>query len=122
MRPAAAVPVERLDDWIKKLNSEDFRVRSRATDELRMLGPAAEKALMRARENNPPLETSRRLDRLIADVYRSGEWRRLMASIKLLEEIRTPAALGLLVHLSKGDPQSRMTQEASDAFRRATSE
>jgi WD40 repeat protein len=118
MLPTPAVPAQRVEDLIKKLDSGNFQVRDQALQELQKLGLAAEKAILQARENKPALETKRRLDLLIAELNTGGEWRRAWTALKLLEEFRTPEARELLESLSKGNPDSRLTRQASEALQR----
>jgi WD40 repeat protein len=119
LKPTPQIPAERATDLLGKLDSENFQLRDQAFKELKKIGLAAEKALHQARKNNPSLETSRRLDLLIAEFARDANWRQAMIGVQLLEDFSTPPACAILESLSKGDPDSRLTEEAGAAWRRA---
>jgi hypothetical protein len=121
LRPAAAVPAERLRKLLADLDSEAFAVREAARKELHDLGDLAEQALRKALEGNPSLETRKRIEALL-DVSplpaRSPEVLRRLRAIQALEQIGTPAARQLLQHLAEGAPSARETREARAALQR----
>src|SRR5262249_29075083 len=66
LKPVTAADPQRLAELIKQLDSDMFKVRDAANQELKKLGLAAEKALRQAAKNKPSLETSQRIDKLLA--------------------------------------------------------
>lgn len=118
LKPAAPVSAKQLNELIEKLNSNNFQVREQAWKALHKLGGTAEDALRDARRKNNPLETNRRIDLLIAEIESGGEWRRLVAGVKLLEEYNTPASRAILERLDKNVTHARLVREAEAALRR----
>jgi WD40 repeat protein len=116
LKPTTAAPAERLADLIDKLDNESFQVREQAAQELKALGLAAEKALLRAARNKPSPEAAKRIDRLLADA--GADWQRTLTALKLLEELPPAMARELLQTLAKGDPDSRLTHEADRMLQR----
>lgn len=115
---AAAMTADRLGDLIKKLDNDSFQVREQATQELKQLGAAAEKALRRAAQNSPSLEASKRIENLLADLDPGADWQRTRTALQLLQELPLATARELLQKLAKGDPDSRLTREAKTILQR----
>jgi WD40 repeat protein len=118
LKPAAPAPAERMAELIKQLDSEVFKVRDHAAQELKKLGLAAEKALRQAAKNKPSLETSQRIDKLLAELDSGAEWQQTLTALKLLEDLPAAGARELLEGLAKGDPDSRLTRETSAILQR----
>jgi WD40 repeat protein len=116
LKPAAATSADSLAELIKKLDSDSFNVREQAGQELQQYGLAAEKALRQAAKNKPSAEASRRIDKLLADL--DGVWVQTLVALKLLEELPPASARPLLENMIKGDPDSRLTREASVLLQR----
>jgi hypothetical protein len=116
LKPAAAPSADSLAELIKKLDSDSFNVREQAGHELQQYGLAAEKALRQAAKNKPSAEASRRIDKLLADL--DGVWVQTLVALKLLEELPPASARPLLENMIKGDPDSRLTREASVLLQR----
>jgi RNA polymerase sigma factor (sigma-70 family) len=125
VRPVAVLAPEKLQRWIKDLDSADFTQREQATAELAKLGHVAEPALMKALEDRPPLEARRRieglLDKLPTEEPTSGEELRRLRAVELLERLAQPEADDLLQVLSEGAGGARLTQEARAALERRRS-
>jgi WD40 repeat protein len=124
LRPAAA-PARRLqrqmDDWLTKLDDDDFDVRERATQELEKLGHLAGPPLRRALQGGPTPEKRRRAQRLLARLARlpfPPEDLRPLRAAEALEHIGTPQARRLLQVLAAGDPDARLTRQAGEAVQR----
>lgn len=104
---------------IADLDSENFKVRQRATEELTKFGDAIIPDLRRALEGKPPLEKRRRVQQLLE---RASAWtpRRLREhrAIQALEHIGTPAAKDVLRALADGAAETLPAQEAQAALRR----
>jgi RNA polymerase sigma factor (sigma-70 family) len=113
-----AKPIARL---IADLDSDDFKVREKATRELTTLGDAAMPELRRALEKQPPLEMRRRIQQLLDQ---TSDWTperlRDHRAIQTLEHMGTPAARTVLATLAAGAPGARRTEEARAALRRVT--
>jgi RNA polymerase sigma factor (sigma-70 family) len=114
-RPDAAVVARLLAD----LDSDDFMVRQRATEELSKFGDAIVADLRRALAKRPALEVRRRIQQLLDQTH---DWKadrlRDHRAIQALEHIGTPAAQEVLEALAKGAPGARRTEEAQAALRR----
>ena len=89
--------------------------------ELAKVGADAEQALRRALEGRPSAEVRRDATALLSRipaVLPSPEDLRRGRALPVLELVGTPEARRLLETLSRGAPESRLTQEASAALRR----
>jgi RNA polymerase sigma factor (sigma-70 family) len=111
-------PAARVRKLIADLGGQDFTVREAAGRELRQLGPRAEAALRGALKDKPDLETTRRIEELLADIARSPQTLRLTRAVSALELAGTDGARGLLEVLAKGPPEERLTREARAALGR----
>jgi WD40 repeat protein len=122
VRAASAPPPERLDKLITDLESDRFADRQKATRELEDLGELAEPALRVALARKPPLEASRRLERLLArcgpGAVPAGERLRSLRALMVLEQIGTPEAREMLRILARGAAAARLTREARAALDR----
>jgi hypothetical protein len=126
VRPVAVLtPLEKLQGWIKDLDSGNFTQRQRATAELAKLGYLAEPALKKALEGRPSLEARRRieglLDKLPTEEPTSGEDLRGLRAVELLERLAQPEADALLQALWEGAGGARLTREARAALERRRS-
>jgi hypothetical protein len=125
VRPVPAVAPEKLQAWIKDLDSDDFAQRQQATAELAKLGCLAEPALKKAQEDRPSLEARRRiaslLDKRSTEEPTSGEELRGLRAVELLERLAQPEADELLQALSEGARGARLTREARSALERRRS-
>jgi hypothetical protein len=108
--------------WVQDLNSDDFAVRQKSTDELTKLGEAAEQQLRQALESQPPVETERSLRQLLDRLgNNSPHLLQQSRALELLERINTPEARQLLQKLATGAPEARLTREAKAALERLAS-
>jgi RNA polymerase sigma factor (sigma-70 family) len=125
VRPVAGVAPEKLQRWIKDLDSDAFTQREQATAELAKLGSLAEPTLKKALEDRPSQETRRRiadlLDRLPTEDPTSGEELRGLRAVELLERLAQPDADKQLQALSEGADGARLTREARAALERRRS-
>src|SRR5205085_1083644 len=109
----------KLSKLIADLDSEEFTVRDKAATELAKLGVLAEPALKKALTAKPSLEVRRRIESLLEPFEKwpgmpLDAWR----ALAVLERIGSDDARQLLKGLSEGDPDSRLTREASAALER----
>ncbi|MHB1424185.1 MAG: sigma-70 family RNA polymerase sigma factor [Gemmataceae bacterium] len=114
-RPDAKI-VSRL---IAELDSDEFVVRQKATDELSKLGDAIAPALRDALQGKPSLEVRRRMQQLL-DQTRDWTPQRLRdhRAIQALEHIGTRQAKEVLRALAEGAPEARLTEEAKATLHR----
>jgi hypothetical protein len=119
--PARAADPEQLRRLIVDLDSEQFALRKAASEELRRFDLLAEATLRMARDGKPSLESRRRIEELLT-VYRgpavSGETRRAVRAIAVLEHMGSEGSRHLLAKLAAGAPEARMTREAKVSIRR----
>jgi hypothetical protein len=125
LRPvAAAVPPEKLQAWIKDLDSENFTKRQQATAELGKLGHLAEPALKKALEDRPSLEARKRIEGLLDKLPEeptSAEELCTLRAVELLERLAQTEADQLLQALSEGAAGALLTREARAALERRRS-
>jgi RNA polymerase sigma factor (sigma-70 family) len=116
MKQPDAKSVARL---IADLDSDEFRVREKATKDLGKLGDAAAPTLRQALQGKPALEMRRRLRHLL-DQSRDWTAERLREhrAIQALEHIGTPHAKEVLEALAAGMPGVYRTEAAREALQR----
>jgi hypothetical protein len=106
---------------IGELDSNQFRVRGQASQELEELGDLAETALRKAIAGNLSLESHRRVEDLLhkleARILSPKQLLNLRA-LEVLEHIDTPESTLLLRRIAKGAPKGRLTQEAKASLER----
>jgi RNA polymerase sigma factor (sigma-70 family) len=121
LKPVRPADPRRLQKLINDLESQQFSVRNAANKELEELGGLAAGALRQAQAKNSSLEMRRRietlLDKLSGTVTRP-ELLRAVRAVAVLENIASPDARKLLENLLQGDPDARLTQEATGALKR----
>jgi RNA polymerase sigma factor (sigma-70 family) len=115
------VEVARLNRWIAELDNDQFKVRTRAYEELEERADLAEKALRKALVAVRSPEAHQRLESLLQKVEAQG-WspKQLLAlrAIELLEHIGTAEAKHVLQQFARGAPEARLTQEAKASLER----
>ena len=108
-----------VDRLVADLDSDDFTVRERATDELSKFGDAITPDLRRALAKRPPLEVRRRIQQQLDQAHDwTPERLRDHRAIQALEHIGTPETRRLLEALAGGASNARRTEEAKTALRR----
>jgi RNA polymerase sigma factor (sigma-70 family) len=117
------VDERRVQALLADLDSDDFAIRQKATEELEKAGEQALPAYRKALEGKPSLESRRRLEDLLAKAQRSredlsGERLRLLRAIEALELAGTPEAREVLQTLAAGAEGARLTEEAKAALKR----
>jgi hypothetical protein len=105
---------------LKDLDSAQFAVRQKATDELEKLGSAAIVPLRDRLMQQPSLELRRRVEQLLPKLEPppTREQLRDVRAIRVLEEIGTPAAEKVLETLAKGQSGAWQTEQAKTALER----
>ena len=121
LKPVAQVEAKRLAELLAGLDSDQFSVRQRATQELEALADAAEPALRKALEKAPSLEFRRRVEVLLARIENqvlSPQQLQLTRVLMGLEWLATPEARELLTVLANGAPEARITRDAQDSLKK----
>jgi WD40 repeat protein len=114
--PARPVDAGRVQRLVADLDSDQFAVREKASQELRALGPGARDPLRQALAKSPSAEVTRRIEALLAGS--PDEELRGRRAVEVLEALGTPAARALLEEWAKGDPAAAPTREAAAALAR----
>ena len=119
--PPTPAPHPDWRNWVKDLDSGVFTVRDKASRALEALEEQAYPVLKEALAGEPPLETRRRLERLMARLgypLTSAKTLREVRAVEILEHIGTEPARQLLQMLAAGTPGSRLTGEAKATLER----
>jgi WD40 repeat protein len=122
LRPATEGPREQIKKLIADLDSPDFARRNVARKQLLALEDQAAPALRAAASHARSEEQRRRVEQLLSalDVIRSPERLRSLRALEVLERLATSDASRVIYALSKGIPESRITQEAIASLERLT--
>ena len=121
------VPVN-IPRLLADLNSDNFVQRDKATQELMLMGTAAEGPLEKLLNGNPTQETRERAQMLLGKIrdarnghapIPTGEILRAVRAIEVLEKIASPEALTLLARLAQGTATSQITCEAQASLDRS---
>src|SRR5262249_23305659 len=101
---------------IEQLEDDDLAYRGKAEAELAKLGWPTLPALQLALAGKPSPQARERLERLgdaiEKHLEKSGERRRLLRTIEVLEQIGTPEARQALQTLADNAPEPRLREEA----------
>jgi WD40 repeat protein len=125
LRPVRPAPAKRLADLIADLDSDQFRTREDAAQELQQLGELAASACRAALASRQSPEKRRRLNALVdrqahERVIPSAAALRAVRGVEVLEAIGTAEALRHLEELAAGALEARLTREARAALDRLT--
>jgi hypothetical protein len=119
-----ALPVsdnKRIPNLIADLDSNRFQTRKKATEELAMLGLAAEPALRQELASKPSLEVRRRVEQLLAkieDGTLEPELLRGFRALAVLEWISTRESRLLMEKLAQRGPEDPLAESARSALER----
>ena len=119
LEPAPHVNAAHIAGLVKDLDSPNFATRQKASVAIEKL-ETADVALSVALADNPPLETRRRLELVLAKVEQAPPTPTRLRShraITALQWIATPAARQVLEKLAGGAPAAHQTLEASAALK-----
>jgi WD40 repeat protein len=99
---------KRLSRFIRELDSDEFEVRERASQELERLGAGAVPSLRRVLEGKPSVEVRNRATKLLNKLAPQGapgstDDLLMHRVIEVLEHIGTPEAVGLLKDIAQGE-------------------
>jgi hypothetical protein len=121
LKPAAPLDMKRVEELVKQLDSDQFKVRDTATKDLQKLDEQIVLALDKALAANPSLESKQRLEGLrgkLTGIVLQGERLRAYRAIEVLERIGTREARQVLQELAKGAPGALITTSAQAALKR----
>jgi len=122
LKPVGAVDGKRLNDLIAELESNQFAVRQKATDELEKLGPMAKSALEKAQKGNASLEARRRVDELLERLKINStppaQTLQALRAVEVLEHIGNAEARQVLQLLAQGAPDAALTMDAKESLER----
>jgi hypothetical protein len=120
LRPVSIPDRRAISQWIRDLDSEDFRLRENAARELEKMAELAEPGLADAAQKSPSLEVRRHCNQLLNKlaVISLPDQVRTMRAIEVLEKIGTIEAKQILEPLTQGAKESRLTEEAAAALQR----
>jgi WD40 repeat protein len=123
LAPFNADPTNRIDQLVQDLDSDDFAVRSRASEGLAGFGSAARAALTKALRSKPTPEARRRLTELLDVIGTSGSGAHPgiagpARAVEVLEQLGTAEARAILADAAKGPAAGELTREARAALAR----
>jgi RNA polymerase sigma factor (sigma-70 family) len=123
LRPVALPDEQAIARHIANLESDTFRDRETAGQELEKMGQAALPALRNALLGTPGPEARRRLEELVSHQEReleslSPDRLRLLRSIEVLELVATKEAREVLAAVAAGAPGAWLTEDARAAHKR----
>jgi hypothetical protein len=123
MRPVAVPDAGHLARLINDLDSNQYRDRQKATQEIETLRELAEPLLIQTLANRPSLEVRRRIEQILAAnkisrLHPPDGRRRQSRAIEVLEQIGNAEARKLLSALAKGAPDAALTRDARGAVDR----
>jgi WD40 repeat protein len=121
LQPASAEDIRAIEGQLRLLDDPRYGVRQQATNNLKNQGVRAAAALQKKLNDNPTLETRRRVEALLQalpDVPWPADVVRQRRALAVLEWIATPEAIDLLTDYSRGHPEACLTHEATTALRR----
>jgi WD40 repeat protein len=119
LQPVAPADPKEVARLIEALDSNDFAIRQKATEELAAQGERVKHALRQTLANNPALEVRKRIEKLLEKLEPwSGERLRARRATTVLEYVGTAEARKLLEGLVKGVPEAQLTEEAKASLER----
>lgn len=123
LHPVAPADAHVISRLISELDSEQFAIRTKATEKLEKIGELAETALREALQHKPELEKRRRIDHLLAKVVLaretpSADRLRMLRVLEALEHMDAPEARQALEHFAHGAGDADLTRQAKAALRR----
>jgi WD40 repeat protein len=120
-KPAPPVDMKHVEQLIEQLQSDQFKVRQKATAELAKIGERIVPAINKALAAQPPLESKQRLEDLrekMTAMILEGERLQIQRAVEVLERIGTKEARELLQALADGAPGAFSATTAQGALAR----
>jgi RNA polymerase sigma factor (sigma-70 family) len=119
LRPVLEPNVQQINAWVTDLDSDQFAVREKATEELEQLGKRAEAALRKKLAAKPSVEVRQRIEQLLSKVEElTPESFRALRAVEVLEHIGSSEAKKVLETLATGAEGFRLTREATASLER----
>jgi hypothetical protein len=115
------VTKERILQFLKDLDDDNFDVRDRASTELARYGKYAEPTFRRVLEGKPSVEVRRRISELLGKIREETpppEVLQALRGVEMLEMIGDADARRLLAVLADGAPDFELTMQAREAMER----
>jgi WD40 repeat protein len=125
VKPAPPVDLKRVEELIGQLDSDQFKVRQKATAELVKIGERIVPSINKALAAQPPLETKQRLEDLrekMTALVLQGEKLQVARAVEVLERIGSKDARQVLQALAEGAPGAFATTTAQAALARLKTE
>ncbi len=113
LKPVPAPDPKRMGQLVQELDSDDFAIRQKATEELEKQADAAASLLREIlAKEKPTLEVRKRLQHILDGLGDKPEALRTVRAVEILEWIGAPEAIHLLDEWAKGAEGARLTREA----------
>jgi WD40 repeat protein len=115
IQPATPADANKVDQWLRELDSNNFTKRAIAMRELKKLGDLAVPALKKVLAANPSLETRRRVEPLLEELTSNtftSEQLRILRAIEVLDRVGSTEARQVLERLAEGAAGSLTTRQA----------
>jgi RNA polymerase sigma factor (sigma-70 family) len=117
LKPAKVAQAATVQALVAKLDANDFAEREEASKSLRELGAAAVPALRQVLKGELSAEQKKRVENVLAGAASpatlSGDSLRQVRAVSVLERSATADARKLLADLAAGNPEARLTKEAT---------
>jgi hypothetical protein len=120
LKPVSAIEDKQIAGLLDDLNSDDFKVRERATEALAKISEQALPAMKKAVGGPLPLEARKRLERLLEQITgrTSAPLMRGLRAVEVLEHSGTSESKQILLAVAGGAPQAQLTLEAKASLQR----
>jgi WD40 repeat protein len=121
LKPAEPIDVKRIEELIRQLEANQYKVRQKATADLLEIGELAVPMIDQVLAGNPPLETRLRLQDLrkrMTSLALSGTRLQSFRAIEVLERIGTSEARAVLQTLAGGATAALVTTQAQETLLR----
>jgi hypothetical protein len=119
LKPAEPIDVKRIEELIRQLEANQYKVRQKATADLLEIGELAVPMIDKVLAGNPPLETRLRLQDLrkrMTGLVLSGARLQAFRAIEVLERIGTSEARAVLQTLAGGAAGALLTTQAQETL------
>lgn len=121
LEPTPTMPAERVTQLLANLDSSNFAVREKASDELRKSADQILPVLKKALSESSSSEKNRRIHEIMEKAHEqrtSPNNLRLARAVEVLERVGDADALAFLENLAGGAPDALVTTAARDAVQR----
>jgi len=119
LRPVSKPNAQDINRWITDLDSDQFAVRQKATEELEKVGEPAQAALRAKLAEKPSPEVRQRIEKLLSKIDPLfPESLRTLRAVEVLEYIGTSESKKVLETLVTGAEGARLTKEAKASLER----